>query len=191
MTAAVWRAALKDGFVYQGEPSKHRGGKPRGTPSGNLPPTAFVLFLQNHDQIGNRAFGERLTALANPKALEAAIALQLLCPQIPLIFMGEQNASKTPFCSSPITTPNSPKPFETGGAASFRAFRSFPIKHFSPNFPIPTPSRRSNNRARILTLNRNVAARPLPAAARSAPHRNHSAPEKRKAIAAARSARLP
>ena len=89
--------ALKEGFVYQGEPSPHRDGKPRGTPSGELPPTAFVLFLQNHDQIGNRAFGERLTALANAKALEAAIALQLLSPQIPLIFMGEQNASKTPF----------------------------------------------------------------------------------------------
>ena len=88
---------LKEGFVYQGEPSPHRGGKPRGTPSGDLPPTAFVFFLQNHDQIGNRAFGERLTALADPKALEAAIALQLLCPQIPLIFMGEEKASKTPF----------------------------------------------------------------------------------------------
>lgn len=88
---------LKDGFVYQGEASKHRGGKARGTPSGNLPPTAFVLFLQNHDQVGNRAFGERLTVLADPKALEAAVALQLLCPQIPLLFMGEEVASVSPF----------------------------------------------------------------------------------------------
>ena len=64
------------------------GGKRRGTPSAELPPTAFVLFLQNHDQIGNRAFGERLTTLADPKALEAAIALQLLCPQIPLDLHG-------------------------------------------------------------------------------------------------------
>jgi 1,4-alpha-glucan branching enzyme len=62
-----------------------------------LPPTAFVLFLQNHDQIGNRAFGERLTALADPAALEAAIALQFLCPQIPLLFMGEELASQAPF----------------------------------------------------------------------------------------------
>jgi malto-oligosyltrehalose trehalohydrolase len=88
---------LKDGFVYQGEPSPHRGGKLRGTPSDGLPPTAFVFFLQNHDQIGNRAFGERLTALADPRALEAAIALQLLCPQVPLLFMGEESASETPF----------------------------------------------------------------------------------------------
>jgi maltooligosyltrehalose trehalohydrolase len=88
---------LKEGFIYQGEPSSHRGGKLRGEPSAELPPTAFVLFLQNHDQIGNRAFGERLTTLAHPRALEAAIALQLLCPQIPLLFMGEEQASVTPF----------------------------------------------------------------------------------------------
>jgi maltooligosyltrehalose trehalohydrolase len=88
---------LREGFIYQGEPSARRGGKPRGTPSTALPPTAFVLFLQNHDQIGNRAFGERLTKLADSRALEAAIALQLLCPQIPLMFMGEEDASKSPF----------------------------------------------------------------------------------------------
>jgi maltooligosyltrehalose trehalohydrolase len=88
---------LAEGFDYQGEPSRYRGGRPRGTPSAHLPPTAFVLFLQNHDQIGNRALGERLTELATPAALEAAIALQLLCPQVPLLFMGEEVASRSPF----------------------------------------------------------------------------------------------
>jgi malto-oligosyltrehalose trehalohydrolase len=88
---------LAEGFIYQGEPSAHRGGDKRGTPSADLPPTAFVLFLQNHDQIGNRAFGDRLTDSVKPEALEAAIALQLLCPQIPLIFMGEESASRSPF----------------------------------------------------------------------------------------------
>jgi len=88
---------LREGFVYQGDPSAHRNGEPRGTPSTDLPPTAFVLFLQNHDQIGNRAFGDRLTASVEPRALEAAIALQLLCPQIPLLFMGEEGASAAPF----------------------------------------------------------------------------------------------
>ncbi|MEN3376713.1 MAG: maltooligosyltrehalose trehalohydrolase [Hyphomicrobiales bacterium] len=95
--AARLARALSEGFVYQGEPSWHRNGEKRGTPSGDLPPTCFVLFIQNHDQIGNRAFGDRLTALTDPRALEAAIALQLLCPQIPLIFMGEEDASTTPF----------------------------------------------------------------------------------------------
>jgi malto-oligosyltrehalose trehalohydrolase len=89
--------ALSEGFVYQGEPSAHRGGERRGTPSVDLPPTAFVLFLQNHDQIGNRACGDRLSASVDPRPLEAAIALQLLCPQIPLVFMGEETGSETPF----------------------------------------------------------------------------------------------
>ena len=89
--------ALREGFVYQGEPSAHRDGEKRGTPSADLSPTSFVLFLQNHDQIGNRAFGDPLTATVKPQALEAAIALQLLSPQIPLIFMGEEVACATPF----------------------------------------------------------------------------------------------
>jgi malto-oligosyltrehalose trehalohydrolase len=88
---------LSEGFAYQGETSKHRNGEPRGTSSEDLPPSAFVLFLQNHDQIGNRAFGDRLIETTDPKAVEAAIALQLLCPQIPLVFMGEEEDSRSPF----------------------------------------------------------------------------------------------
>ncbi len=87
---------LAEGFIFQGEHCGYLGAA-RGMPSAHLPPTAFVLFLQNHDQIGNRAFGERLTTLADPEALAAAIALQLLCPQVPLLFMGEEDASRTPF----------------------------------------------------------------------------------------------
>ena len=87
---------MAEGFFFQGQLSSHRG-QPRGTPSKDLPATAFVLFLQNHDQIGNRAFGERLTKLADRHALEAAIAAQMLCPQIPLLFMGEETASQSPF----------------------------------------------------------------------------------------------
>ena len=89
--------ALSEGFVFQGEPSKNRNGEPRGTPSGDLPPQSFVFFLQNHDQVGNRAMGERLTELTEPRALEAAIALQTLTPHIPLLFMGEEDASRNPF----------------------------------------------------------------------------------------------
>ena len=88
---------LAEGFVFQGDPSAYRKGERRGTPSADLPPTAFVLFLQNHDQIGNRPFGDRLVDQADPEALAAAVALQLLCPQIPMIFMGEEEASRTPF----------------------------------------------------------------------------------------------
>ncbi len=88
---------LAEGFIYQGDPSPNHDGRPRGTPSAHLPPTAFVSFLQNHDQIGNRALGERLTVLADPDRLRAATALLLLCPQVPLLFMGDDEGSETPF----------------------------------------------------------------------------------------------
>ncbi|MET5020183.1 malto-oligosyltrehalose trehalohydrolase, partial [Burkholderia pseudomallei] len=72
-------------------------GAPRGEPSADLPPSAFVAFLQNHEQIGNRAFGERLRALVNDDALRAASAHALLAPQIPLLFMGEEGGTTQPF----------------------------------------------------------------------------------------------
>ncbi|NQE47142.1 malto-oligosyltrehalose trehalohydrolase [Herbaspirillum rubrisubalbicans] len=87
---------LQQGFVYQGEVSPYSG-EPRGEPSADLPPTAFVNFLQNHDQIGNRAFGERLSVLAHPLALHAAQALILLAPQVPMLFMGEEFCAVQPF----------------------------------------------------------------------------------------------
>ena len=95
--AAKLARCLAQGFIYQGEPSPNHDGAPRGEPSGHLPPTRFVAFLQNHDQIGNRAMGERLTALTSPEKLRAATALLLLCPQIPLIFMGDEVGARTPF----------------------------------------------------------------------------------------------
>ena len=88
---------LAEGFVYQGEPSPGHQGRARGTPSAHLPPTSFVAFLQNHDQVGNRAHGERLPRLADHAALRAATLLHLLCPQIPLLFMGEEWMAEEPF----------------------------------------------------------------------------------------------
>lgn len=88
---------LAEGFIFQGEAPLYPGGHLRGEPSAHLPPTAFVFFLQNHDQVGNRAFGERLSTLANPAALRAATALLLLSPQIPLLFMGEEYGATQPF----------------------------------------------------------------------------------------------
>ncbi|GMV56917.1 MAG: malto-oligosyltrehalose trehalohydrolase [Betaproteobacteria bacterium] len=89
--------ALAEGFVYQGEPSGFRGGRPRGEPSAHLPPAAFVNFLQTHDQVGNRAFGERLVALTDPEKLRALAACVLLAPAPPLLFMGEEWGAGTPF----------------------------------------------------------------------------------------------
>jgi maltooligosyltrehalose trehalohydrolase len=88
---------LTEGFAFQGDASKFRGGEKRGQPSAHLPPGAFVNFLQTHDQVGNRAFGERLCQLASPVALEAVTAILLLAPQTPLLFMGEEFAAAQPF----------------------------------------------------------------------------------------------
>ncbi|MGM4887151.1 malto-oligosyltrehalose trehalohydrolase [Tardiphaga sp. 20_F10_N6_6] len=89
--------ALGSGFAYQGQSSAHRDGAPRGEPSGELAPAAFVNFLQNHDQIGNRALGDRLETLAKPEAIEAALAITLLAPMVPMLFQGEEWGSKVPF----------------------------------------------------------------------------------------------
>jgi maltooligosyltrehalose trehalohydrolase len=89
--------SLAEGFVFQGQPSGFRGGACRGEPSADLPPSAFVSFAQNHDQIGNRALGERLPALVEPDLLRALTACILLAPPIPLLFMGEEFAASTPF----------------------------------------------------------------------------------------------
>jgi maltooligosyltrehalose trehalohydrolase len=87
---------LAEGFAYQGEWAENLG-RPRGSRSDHLPPTAFVAFTQNHDQVGNRAFGERLLALGRADAVKAALALVLLSPQIPMLFMGEEIGAHTPF----------------------------------------------------------------------------------------------
>jgi malto-oligosyltrehalose trehalohydrolase len=88
---------LASGFAYQGETSRHRDGRLRGEASEHLPPTAFVSFLQNHDQIGNRARGERLEVLAAPEPIEAALAVMLLAPFPPLMFQGEEWGSTQAF----------------------------------------------------------------------------------------------
>jgi maltooligosyltrehalose trehalohydrolase len=88
--------ALAEGFGYQGQMMPYRG-SPRGEPSAALPPGAFVAFIQNHDQIGNRAFGERLNTIATPAAMRALAATYLLLPQTPMIFMGEEWGAMQPF----------------------------------------------------------------------------------------------
>jgi malto-oligosyltrehalose trehalohydrolase len=128
---------LTEGFIYQGEPSRHRGGELRGTPSKDLPPTAFVLFLQNHDQIGNRAFGERITALAKPEAVEAAVALQLLAPQIPLIFMGEEWGAKTPFLYFTDHNPELAEAVRRGRREEFASFAAFSDPAAQARIPDP------------------------------------------------------
>ena len=88
---------LTEGFAYQGEPSRYRHGAPRGESCDDVVITAFVTFLQNHDQVGNRAFGERITALAPKERIRALTAVLLLAPSPPLLFMGQEWGTRAPF----------------------------------------------------------------------------------------------
>jgi malto-oligosyltrehalose trehalohydrolase len=144
--SAALARVMAEGFFFQGQLSSHRG-KPRGTPSEDLPPTAFVLFLQNHDQIGNRAFGERLTQLVAPEKLEAAIAAQMLCPQIPMLFMGEETASQTPFLFFTDHNPDLGKLVREGRRKEFAHFPAFADPEARER--IPDPNARSTFEASI------------------------------------------
>lgn len=88
--------AINEGWVYQGQ-LKPSFGRPHGKPAAHLPPRRFVVFAQNHDQIGNRARGERLAALTDEGGLRAAAALVALQPALPLYFQGEPWAAREPF----------------------------------------------------------------------------------------------
>ena len=87
---------ITQGFAFQGEPSEYWG-RPRGTPSADLPGDRFVIFLQNHDQVGNRAQGERLGALLPFEAVKLAAGLLFVSPAIPLLFMGEEYGETSRF----------------------------------------------------------------------------------------------
>ncbi|MGQ4879728.1 malto-oligosyltrehalose trehalohydrolase [Billgrantia sp. LNSP4103-1] len=114
---------LGEGFIFQGEAT--RQGTSRGTPSAHLPPTAFVAFLQNHDQIGNRALGERLSRLTDPEALAAARLALLLSPMVPLMFMGEEWASERPFLFFTDHRAELAEAVREGRRSEFAAFSAF------------------------------------------------------------------
>ncbi len=86
---------LGEGFAWQGQTTPR--GRQRGEPSAGVPPQRFVAFAQNHDQIGNRACGERLSVLVSAGRLRVAMALTALTPMVPLFFMGEPWAAREPF----------------------------------------------------------------------------------------------
>jgi maltooligosyltrehalose trehalohydrolase len=88
--------AIAEGFAFQGEPSDYFG-RPRGTPSADLGGERFVVCLQNHDQVGNRAQGDRLSTIVPFAAAKMAAALLFAAPALPLLFMGEEYGETSPF----------------------------------------------------------------------------------------------
>jgi malto-oligosyltrehalose trehalohydrolase/4-alpha-glucanotransferase len=130
--------ALAEGFSYQGEPMGFRDGKGRGEPSGHLPPTAFVSFLQNHDQVGNRAFGDRIAALGSLEAVRAAAAVYLLAPQIPMLFMGEEWGTQQPFAFFCDFGPDLAEAVRKGRREEFAKFSAFSSPKARERIPDPT-----------------------------------------------------
>jgi len=129
--------SLAEGYIYQGEPSPFRDGEKRGEPSAGLPPSAFVDFLQNHDQAGNRAFGERLSTLAEPDAIEALTAVLLLGPQTPLLFMGEEWGETRPFLYFTDFHGELAQQVREGRRSEFRKWRIFADPKSRERIPDP------------------------------------------------------
>jgi maltooligosyltrehalose trehalohydrolase len=129
--------ALAEGFVFQGEVMHYRG-KPRGEPSSYLPPSAFVAFIQNHDQVGNRAFGDRITSFAPAAAVRAIVATYLLLPQIPMMFMGEEFGADQPFPFFCDFEPELAKLVREGRRNEFAKFPEFQDPASRESIPDPT-----------------------------------------------------
>ena len=128
---------LAQGFAFQGDPSPYDGGNLRGEPSAHLPTTAFVDFLQNHDQIGNRAHGERLSTLAERQKLDALTAVLLLSPHIPLLFMGEEWGETRPFLFFAGYAGKLAKDVREGRRREFAAFSAFASEADRRKIPDP------------------------------------------------------
>jgi maltooligosyltrehalose trehalohydrolase len=129
---------LAEGFAFQGDPSPYREGSTRGEPSVGLPATAFVDFVQTHDQVGNRAFGERIGAVADPRKLRVAVACFLLAPSIPLLFMGEEFSASSPFLFFCDFGPELAAAVTNGRRAEFGRFERF--RDPSAQAAIPDPN---------------------------------------------------
>jgi len=128
--------SLTEGFAYQGE-SFPLHDAPRGQPSAHLPPEATIFFAQNHDQIGNRAYGERLSKLVSHEKLGQALALVLLNPHIPMLFMGEEAAVETPFLFFADWSGEAADLTREGRRKEFAYFKAFSTPETRDSIPDP------------------------------------------------------
>lgn len=115
---------VKHGYLYQGQMSRHLG-RPRGTKVTDEPAEKFVFCIQNHDQIGNRAFGERLNHQVSLAQYHVASALLLLVPETPLLFMGQEFAASSPFLYFTDHEPDLGRLVTEGRRDEFKKFEAF------------------------------------------------------------------
>lgn len=114
--------ALARRFVFQGQYAPHRR-RGHGAPAMDVSADHFIIAIQNHDQVGNRATGDRLGALVPPDALRLAAALLLLAPYVPMLFMGEEYEETAPFLY--FVSHSDPELIEAVGRGRREEFRSF------------------------------------------------------------------
>ena len=166
--------ALAEGFAYQGDGSVFEQGRLRGTPSAELPPLAFVNSIQTHDQVGNRAFGERIAELAvvaeREQPLRALLACLLLSPAPPMLFMGEEFAASTPFLYFCDFAGDLAQAVTEGRRAEFSRFEMFAEPSLRARIPDPNfkstfdrskliwQERRADRHAQWWTLYRDLLA---------------------------------
>ena len=135
-SAADLAETIRRGWLFRGQPSPHLGA-PRGEDPSGLPPRSFVVCLQNHDQIGNRALGGRLHHEVDLDAYRAATALHLCAPETPLLFMGQEWAATSPFLFFTDHEPELGKRVTAGRRKEFRSFRAFADPEARKRIPDP------------------------------------------------------
>lgn len=128
---------LTQGFAYQNEPSPFREDALRGESTCGVALSAFVGFLQNHDQVGNRALGERIHMVSSPEALRAATAILLLAPSPPLLFMGQEWAASAPFLFFCDFAPELASAVTQGRRREFARFPQFSDPQAQQSIPDP------------------------------------------------------
>jgi maltooligosyltrehalose trehalohydrolase len=129
-------AILRRGWLYTGQPTKRRG-TPRGTDPSTVPMRASIVHVQNHDQVGNRAFGDRLHHSADPAAWRAAITVLLTSPMTPLLFMGQEWTASTPFQFFTDFEPELGRKVIEGRRAEFKSFPEFASADAAARLPNP------------------------------------------------------
>ena len=135
-TTADLASTLRQGWFFTGQRSKHMG-EPRGTDPGGLRPEQFVICIQNHDQIGNRAIGERLNHQVDPATFRALSVLLLMAPQTPMLFMGQEWAAAAPFLYFTDHSEELGRKVTEGRRAEFGAFAAFADPAMREKIPDP------------------------------------------------------
>ncbi len=135
-TVADLATTIRQGWLFTGQPSRHWSGS-RGTDPRGIAPSRFIYCLQNHDQVGNRALGDRLTDSIDLATYRAASALLLCVPQTPLLFMGQEWAARTPFRYFTDHEPELGREVTEGRRREFRRFSAFAASDARDRIPDP------------------------------------------------------